>query len=88
VHRAKFNFVRKVTPAIKSATFPIFLHLISPSKWEVTSSRDRRALLSFSLLEKCDLAALVFDTAVFKKSFEGNSSKAVNMIEDHPLLSP
>jgi hypothetical protein len=86
VHQAKVDFVRKVTPAIKTAMFPIFLRLIFPSKLEVTSSRDRRALLSFGLSEKCDLATLVFDTAVFKKSFDGNSSKGVNMIED--LSSP
>jgi hypothetical protein len=69
--------------------FPIFVRLIFPSQLEVTSSRDRRALLSFGLSEKCDLATLVFDTAIFKNhSREGNASKPVNMSEDQsPPLS-
>jgi hypothetical protein len=89
-HQAKLDFVGKVIPAIKTAMFPIFVRLILPSQLEVTSSRDRRALLSFGLSEKCDLAMLVFNTAVFFKnrSPEGNASKPVNMSEDpFPPLS-
>ena len=89
-HQAKLDFVGKVIPAIKTAMFPIFVRLIFPSQLEVTSSRDRRALLSFGLSEKCDLATLVFDTAVFFKnrSPEGNASKPVKMSEDpFPPLS-
>jgi hypothetical protein len=81
--QAKEEFVKKVVPAIKGGMFQIFLRLIFPSTVEVTSSRDRRALVSFGLTEKCDFATLVFDT-IFK-SVEGTSSKPVYISEN---LSP
>jgi hypothetical protein len=82
-HQVKVEFVAKASPVIKNAMFPIFLHLIFPSILEVTSSRDRRALVSFGLTEKCDLATLVFD-AIFNSSV-GSSSKPMNLIESQSL---
>jgi hypothetical protein len=53
---------------IKKATFNIFLCLIFPSMLEVTTSKDRKALLSFGLTEKCGLALLLF-LRVFSRVF-------------------
>ena len=64
-HNEKLAFVANVSPTIKSHMFEIFIRLIFPSTVEVTSSRDRRTLLSFGLTEQCPLAVLVFD-CIFK----------------------
>jgi hypothetical protein len=76
----KGEFVKLVSPMIKSGMFQIFLRLIFPSTLEVTTSKDRRALLSFGLTEKCGLATLVFDT-IFK-SFQGTASKPLAIMGD------
>jgi hypothetical protein len=76
----KGEFVKLVSPMIKSGMFQIFLRLIFPSTLEVTTSKDRRALLSFGLTEKCGLATLVFDT-IFK-SFQGTASKPLAITGD------
>jgi hypothetical protein len=58
----------------------IFLRLIFPSTLEATTSKDRHALLSFGLTEKCGLATLVFES-IFK-SFQGAPSKPVKLVGD------
>lgn len=78
--QAKVNFLSEVSSSIKSGMFPIFARLIFPSTVEVTSSRDRRALVSFGLTEKCALATLVFDL-VFS-SCQGTASKPVHIVDD------
>jgi hypothetical protein len=78
--REKAEFVKLVSPMIKNGMFQIFLRLIFPSTLEVTTSKDRRALLSFGLTEKCGLATLVFDS-IFK-SFHGTASKPLTVIGD------
>jgi hypothetical protein len=79
-NQAKVNFTSKVSSAIKSGMFKIFTHLIFPSTVEVTSSRDRHALLSFSLMDKCGLATLVFD-AIFSSS-QGTVSMPITIVDD------
>jgi hypothetical protein len=74
------EFVKLVSPTIKNAMFQIFLRLIFPSTLEVTTSKDRRALLSFGLTEKCGLATLVFDS-IFQSS-QGTASKPLTIIGD------
>jgi len=81
----KVAFVAKVSPTIKRDMFQIFVRLIFPSTLEVTSSRDRRTLLSFGLTEKCALATLVFD-CIFK-SFKGTESNPLSYTGDNELLS-
>jgi hypothetical protein len=91
---AKVNFVDSVSPTIKNAMFGIFIRLIFASQVEVTTSKDRRALVSFGLTEKCGVASLVFDS-IFK-SEEGTASKPVTVVGDadmsaatpHPLNTP
>jgi hypothetical protein len=80
-HEEKLEFVKNVSPTIKKAMFNIFLRLIFPSTLEVTTSKDRHALLSFGLTEKCGLATLVFES-IFK-SFQGTASKPVNLVGDN-----
>ena len=87
-NQAKVDFISKVSSVIKSGMFKIFTHLIFPSTVEVTSSRDRHALLSFGLTEKCALATLVFD--VIFSSSQGTASKPINIVDDissPPLLT-
>jgi hypothetical protein len=79
-HEEKLEFVKNVSPTIKKAMFNIFLRLIFPSTLEVTTSKDRHALLSFGLTEKCGLATLVFES-IFK-SFQGTASKPMNLVGD------
>jgi hypothetical protein len=79
-NQAKVNFTSKVSSAIKSGMFKIFTRLIFPSTVEVTSSRDRRALLSFGLTDKCALATLVFD-AIFSSS-QGTVSMPITVVDD------
>jgi hypothetical protein len=43
---AKVNFVDSISPTIKNAMFGIFIRLIFASQVEVTTSKDRRALVS------------------------------------------
>jgi hypothetical protein len=80
------EFVKLVSPTIKSGMFQIFLRLIFPSTLEVTTSKDRRALLSFGLTEKCGIATLVFET-IFK-SFHGTASKPLTVIGDDASTVP
>ena len=81
----KVAFVAKVSPTIKRDMFQIFVRLVFPSTLEVTSSRDRRTLLSFGLTEKCALAILVFD-CIFK-SFKGTESNPLSYTGDNELSS-
>jgi hypothetical protein len=91
---AKVNFVDSVSPTIKNAMIGIFIHLIFASQVEVTTSKDRRALVSFGLTEKCGVASLVFDS-IFE-SEEGMALKPVTVVGDantsatssHPLNTP
>ena len=76
----KADFVKLVSPTIKSGMFQIFLRLIFPSTLEVTTSKDRRLLVSFGLTEKCGLATLVFES-IFN-SFQGTASKPLTVVGD------
>jgi hypothetical protein len=76
----KADFVKLVSPTIKSGMFQIFLRLIFPSTLEVTTSKDRRSLVSFGLTEKCGLATLVFES-IFN-SFQGTASKPLTVVGD------
>jgi hypothetical protein len=79
-NQEKVNFTSKVSSAIKSGMFKIFTHLIFPSTVEVTSSRDRHALLSFGLTDKCALATLVFN--IIFSSSQGAVSMTITIVDD------
>lgn len=83
--KAKVDFVNKILPLLKSGMFSIFIRLIFPSTVEVTSSRDRRALLSFGLNENSPFASLVFDS-IFKSLQGTTASSPVDIAEEN--LSP
>jgi hypothetical protein len=85
----KIEFVKNVSPTIKKARCSISSSIFFPSTLlEVTTSKDRHALLSFGLTEKCSLATLVFES-IFK-SFQGTASKPVNLVGDNgfSVLNP
>jgi hypothetical protein len=64
---AKVVFAAKVSPAIKTGMFQISLRLTL----EVTSSQDRRGLLSFGSTEKCARSNLLLTQASRVQEFSG-----------------
>ena len=89
--KERADFVASVSPSIKTGMFGVFLRVIFPSKVEVTTSKDRRALTSFGLTEQCGFATLVF-RLIFKS--QGTASKPCNVGADsssyalHPFDTP
>ena len=85
--QSEANFVAKVTPAIKTGIFDIFIQLIFPAcTVEVTSARDRHSLLSFGLHKDCALAVLIFQ-CIFSIPHEASLSSPIILYDDQSSAS-
>jgi hypothetical protein len=81
--KAIADFVDLVSPSIKTGMFGVFLQVIFASQVEVTTTKDRRALKSFGLMEKCGFATLVF--RLIFTSQQGTASKPCTIGDDSSL---